>query len=218
MKAIRKKVLIIFIGLMVCAGFMQATVRADAKDYKCYAMVGLGANIPTGGLDDAGYDNGFTTWVTYGRNLSEYLAVEGTFSYFYTEQDTDGTTAVAGNYSRKDRVGVSAVLVTVKGQFPVGPVVLFGGAGVGGYYVSWRSEIDTSTIGEFDVDDEDSVWGAHVVTGATWDLNKRVFFGAQALYRWTDDVNIDKFVGTVPVRFKGDLNGYTVTVAGGFRF
>jgi opacity protein-like surface antigen len=212
------RVLTVFLALIVLSAVAGTPVQGDAKDLRNYGMVGIGLNRPTGGLDDAGYDTGLSTWITYGRILSKNLVVEGTANFFFTDQDFSGTTSVAGYYTREDTIGVSALLVTLKGQVPVGPLMLFAGAGVGGYYVALDSQIETDALGDFDADDDDSVWGVHVICGATWDLTPRIFLGGQGLYRWTDDINIDKRVGTVPVQLKGDLDGYTITILGGFRF
>lgn len=218
MNAIRRKVLIIFTMAMAAAVMMGGTAQADSKDFWNYATAGVGVYIPTGGLDDAGFDTGFAGWITYGRLLSDNLVFEGTIDILYSDRDVSGSTPVAGYYTRDDRIGVSAVMATLKGQIPAGPVMLFAGAGLGGYYASLDSDIETAMLGDFSADDDDTVWGVHVVIGATWDLNSRVFFGGQSLYRWTGDVNIDRHVGTVPVQFKGDLDGYAVTAFGGFRF
>ena len=218
MKAVGKNLLIVLWVVVVAGALAGEPVEAAAADFRNYGMAGIGLNRPTGGLDDAGYDTGLITRITYGRMLGKNLVVEGTAEFFYTDQDLSGTTAVAGYYTREDKLGVSALMVTLKGQFPAGPLTLFAGAGVGGYYVSLDSEIETSALGDFDVDDDDSVWGVHVVLGATWDLTPRIFLGGQGLYRWTDDVNIEKRVGTVPVELKGDLDGYAVAFLGGFRF
>jgi len=218
MNAIGKQVLIFFIVFAAVAVAFGPAAQADGKDYKNYGLAGAGVNMPTGGLDDAGYDAGFATWATYGRMLNPNLAVEGTFGYFYTDQDSSGSTSVAGYYDRDDQVDVTALMFTLKGLLPAGPATLFAGGGVGGYHVALHSEIDTAALGDLDTDEDDTVWGLHALFGATWDLTPRIFLGGQGLYRWTDDVNIDKHVAGVPVRLKGDLDGYTVTFFGGFRF
>ena len=218
MKAIGRSLLIVIWVVMVFGALAWTPGRAAAMDFRNYGLAGIGLNRPTGGLDDAGYDTGLTTRITYGRVLSKNLVVEGTAEFFFTDQDLNGGTDDAGYYTREDTIGVSALMVTLKGQVPAGPLTLFAGAGVGGYYIALDSEIETTAFGDFDVDDEDSVWGVHVVLGATWDLTRRIFLGGQWLYRWTDDVKIEKRVGTVPVELKGDLDGYAVTFMGGFRF
>jgi opacity protein-like surface antigen len=217
MNAIGRKVPTVLLVLMIL-GIFVGTPAADTTDFENYGMAGIGLNRPTGDLDDAGYDSGVATWITYGRVLGKYLAVEGTAEFFFTDQDISGTSTLAGTYTREDNISVSTLMVTLKGRFPAGPVMLFAGAGVGGYYVSLDSEVETSAWGDFDVDDFDTVWGIHVVLGASWDLTRRIFLGGQGLYRWTDDVNLHNLVGVVPVQFKGDLDGYAITFLGGFRF
>jgi hypothetical protein len=218
MNANGTKVLIALLTALIVGTFLQSPAPVHATDFKNYGMVGIGLNRPTGGLDDAGYDTGFATGVTYGRILGDYLVLEGAVDFFYTDQDLSGTTSVAGYYTREDTVGVSSLMVTLKGRLPLGAVDLFAGGGIGGYYVNLNSDIETNHLGDFDVDEDDSLWGVHAVLGITWDMNRRIFLGGQGMYRWTDDINIDKRVGTVPVQLKGDLDGYVVTFLAGFRF
>ena len=213
MNALGHKVLILILAVT-----LTAAGQAAAMEYKNYGVVGVGASIPTGGLDDAGYDAGIATWVSYGRMLTDNLAIEAGGGFFYTDQDLEGNTSMAGYYTREDHVGVSYVSVTLKAVIPAGPVMLFAGGGIGGYYVSLDSDVETSAIGDFNVDDDDSAWGVHLVAGASWDISSRFFVGGQGLYRWTDDIDIYKQVGSVPVRFSGDLDGYSLTIFGGFRF
>lgn len=218
MNANGKKVLIVLFAAMTFSTFWGTSASAGGWDLMNYGTASIGLNKPTGGLDDAGYDTGLATQITYGRVLNENLVVEGTAEFFFTDQDFSGSTSVAGDYTREDTIGVSALMATLKGRFPAGPATLFAGVGIGGYYVSLDSEIETNDLGDFDVDDNDSVWGVHVVFGADWELNPRIFLGGQGLYRWTDDIRIDKRVGTVPVQLRGDLDGLVVTFFGGYRF
>lgn len=81
-----------------------------------------------------------------------------------------------------------------------------------------NSDITTPYLGEFDKDESDNVFGFHVVTGVNYNITSRFFLGLQGLYRWTEDIDINKSAETVPVIVEGDLNGYIVTLAAGFRF
>jgi opacity protein-like surface antigen len=84
--------------------------------------------------------------------------------------------------------------------------------------VALDSDIDTSTHGDFSVDDDDSVFGAHVVAGANYDITDRFFIGLEGMYRWTDDFDISETVALIPVEYNGDLSGFSVTINAGFRF
>ena len=194
------------------------TAWADSSEYKNYAKVNLGMSDHTGDLDDAGYDAGFDFGATYGRYLGNYLTIEGGTNFFQTNQEIDGSNTVAGSYTRKDSIYVNSLLATLKGEIPVGPVTLYGGAGVGSYFVLLYSDIETSRQGDFDKDDDDIVFGAHLVAGGHYDITPRFFVGVEGMYRWTGDVDIQDNSGSVPVQVEGDLNGYTVTALAGFRF
>ena len=108
--------------------------------------------------------------------------------------------------------------MTLKGELPVGAASIFGGIGGGVYTVTLDSDIETSRLGDFSTDDDDTVLGAHVVAGANYDITDRFFAGVEGMYRWTDDVDIHETVATIPVEYSGDLSGFSVTFNGGFRF
>lgn len=218
MKRIEKSgVMLLFIVLALVGPKVNAA-WADSALYKNYGQVGLGFNQFSSELDDAGYDAGIASHATYGRYLSKYLAVEGTVDFFYTDGDFSGSTVVAGSYDRDDKIYVSSFLATLKGEIPVGPVILYGGAGIGVYYAALRTEIETANLGSFDVDEDDTVFGVHLVAGGRYDITRRLFVGAEGVYRWTGDLDIDKTTATVPVRVKDDLEGFAVTLTAGFRF
>jgi opacity protein-like surface antigen len=184
-----------------------------------YAQVKLGAFQPTGDLDDADFDAGPLASVAYGRYLTRYLSVETSIEGFGTQNDDiRGTNTIAGSYELENTLAASAFLVTLKGEYPVGPVSFFGGIGGGFYVVTLDSDIDTSMIGDFSIDDDDSVFGAHVVAGANYDITDRFYIGLEGMYRWTDDVDLSETVALIPVEYSGDLSGFSVTVNAGFRF
>jgi opacity protein-like surface antigen len=191
---------------------------ADSSVHKNYAKVNLGVNEFTGGLDDAGYNAGVDVGAAYGRYLGKYMVLEGGINSFQTNQDISGSSSVAGTYEREDSIFVNSILATLKGEFPVGPVTLYGGAGVGGYFVNLFTDIETSRQGDFDKDDDDIVFGVHLVAGGHYDITPRFFVGVEGMYRWTEDIDIQQTAVDVPIQVEGDLNGYAVTLLAGFRF
>lgn len=208
--------------IWVCfLAFMSVTASAgwaDSSVYKNYGKANLGMNDFTGDLDDAGYDEYGAFGITYGRYLGKNLVIEGGISYFQTDQDISGSNPTAGTYTREDSIFVNAISATLKGEFPVGPVRFYGGAGVGGYFVFLNTEIETSRLGSFNADDDDVVFGVHALAGAYYDITPRIFAGIEGMYRWTGNIDIIKNTGTVPVEIEGDLNGYVLSVSAGFRF
>jgi opacity protein-like surface antigen len=98
-------------------------------------------------------------------------------------------------------------IITLKGKYAVGHLAVFAGIGGGVYAVTLSSEIESSRLGDFDSDDSDGVFGAHVTAGATYNINERFFLGLEGSYRWTGDVDIRESVASVPVEYSGDLSG-----------
>jgi opacity protein-like surface antigen len=218
MKPIAACAIMLVLILSALAALKVDAAWADSGAYQNYGQIGVGVNQFSGDLDEADYDKGIASYATFGRRLGNYLAVEGTLGFFHTDQDFSGSTGVAGYYSREDKLLVGASLATLKGAIPIGPVTVYAGAGVGIYYASLRSEIDTENRGDFHVDEGDTVFGVHLVAGGSYDITRRIFVGAEGLYRWTGDLDIDATARTVPVKLKGDLDGFALTLSAGFRF
>lgn len=211
----------IWVAFVIVIAFTTVTAGgawADAADYKNYGQLIIGMNQPTGDLDDAGYDANVNIAVTYGRYLAKNFVVEGSLGTFFADRDFSGNTSITGNYTRDDIVSASSILGTIKGELPMGPMTLFAGAGVGLYFVALDSEIDTDRLGDLDADDSDSVFGAHVVVGGNFNITPHVFLGVEGLYRWTTEFDMRDSVGTIPVEVEGDLDGYAISLLGGFRF
>lgn len=185
-----------------------------------YIAGGLGVFIPTSDLEDAGYDPGFNGSVAYGRYLTPHLILEGMVDFFGTTAESSGVDPSVGSYSRDDYIGTTGLLVTLKGEYPIGPVDLFGGAGVGFYGAFLSSEIDSDHLGTFTKkeDDFDSTFGAHVSLGGNYNITQILYVGLEGRYRWTGDVKMKETLGGIPVEHSGDLNGYSVAATFGFRF
>lgn len=183
-----------------------------------YGQLKIGVFQPTGDMDDADFDMGGIFSVSYGRYLSKHLVLEAAVDTFGSEQTIHGSNAQAGRYTQDNALVGAAFLVTAKGEFAAGPVNFFGGAGAGIYSVTLDSEIESSQLGDFDADDSDGVFGAHVVAGGIYNINERFFVGIEGKYRWTDDVEIRETVAGIPVEYTGDLSGFLVTCNAGIRF
>ncbi|KJS03260.1 MAG: hypothetical protein VR65_03390 [Desulfobulbaceae bacterium BRH_c16a] len=218
MKSGRKHVIgILAVGVLSI--FIAGSVLADDGAWRAnYGQFKLGGFQPTGDLDDADFDAGVQVSGAYGRYLTRYLVVETAIEGFALENDVRGTSATAGSFEQDNTLATAAFLVTLKGECPVGPVSLFGGIGGGFYLVNLDSDIDTSLLGDFSTDDDDAVFGAHVVAGANYDITDRFFVGLEGMYRWTDDLDLFETVALIPVEYSGDLSGFSITVNGGYRF
>lgn len=215
---VNKRMWIVYIIAFALTAVSADGAWADAAEFKNYGRVTIGVNEPTGDLDDAGYDAGFNIAATYGRYLGKNWVIEGSLGSFFTDQDFSGSNSFTGSYTREDMVSAASVLGTIKGELPMGRLTLFAGAGVGFYVVSLDSEIDTTFLGDLDADDNDSVFGTHVVAGGNVNITRRFFVGVEGLYRWTTEFDMKDRVATIPVEVEGDLDGYTLSLLVGFRF
>lgn len=194
-------------------------VLADEDSMKAnYGKADLGFLQPRGDLDDAGYDTGVEFSLTYGRYLAPGLVLEATFGVFATDDVNYGTTNAAGAYKQDNVLTAGGLQVTLKKEIPVGAVNLFGGIGAGIYSVTLDSDIETTRLGDFNAEDSDGTTGLHLVAGLTHDLNNRFFIGIEGMYRWTDDVVLSETAASVPVEYRGDLSGTSMTITGGIRF
>ncbi len=200
-------------GLLFAGNAMAEMERPN------YAQLKLGAFVPTDDLDDADFDAGFQASGAYGRYLTRNLIVEVGIDGFAVDSDVSGRNDLAGNFDQDNTLSVAGFLATLKGEVPVGSASIFGGVGVGFYSATLDSDIDTERIGDFSSDDDDDqVFGAHVVAGVNYDITERFFAGVEGMYRWTDDLDLDDSVASIPVSYDGDLSGFSITVNGGFRF
>jgi hypothetical protein len=218
MKKVNQSMLAVFVVAIAFTAAVAGSAWADSAEYKNYGRLTIGMNQPTGDLDDTGYDAGFNIAATYGRYLGQNLVVEGSLGTFFADQDFSGTNTFTGNFTREDIVSASSIRGTLKGELPIGQLTLFAGAGLGIYFVTLDSEIDTAFFGDLDAEDSDSVFGTHVVVGGNINITHQVFIGVEGLYRWTTEFDMRDRVGTIPVEVEGDLNGYTLCLSGGFRF
>lgn len=216
-----KQIALFGLAAISLAAFLPAgkALAADGEGaWKNYGQIKLGMLAPSSDMDDAEYDPGVVFSATYGRYLTSFLVVEGTIELAASESEYHRYNSNAGYYKQENVLSSGAGLLTLKGVAEAGPVNLYGGGGVGLYGVTLDSEIDSDRFGELDKDESDSVFGVHAVAGLTYNATDRLFFGAEVMYRWTDDVDIRETVATVPVEYTGDLSGYQITMTAGFRF
>jgi opacity protein-like surface antigen len=217
MRWIKQLTMVVGITAVMIAGWI-GMAGAESDTYHNYGQIRLGLNAFSGDMEDADYDTDINLGVAYGRYLAPHLVLEAALDVFGADKEIHGSTPTAGNYKREDALAVMALLATIKGELPAGPLTFFAGGGVGGYFLALNSEIDTAYLGDLDKDDNDTVIGVHVVAGVDYNITQRFFAGLQGLYRWTDDIDINASTGTVPVCLEGDLDGYSVMLTGGFRF
>ncbi len=216
----RALLLIVYLttAVMVAGSGVGLSFAADSKMFPNYVQGNLGFFQPDGDMDSADFDTGFNGGVGYGRYLTDNFKFEAGYNFYGAGRDFRGFNSTVGNYDRDDYLGVSSLLITLKGEVPIGPVDIFAGGGVGVYGVFLSSEIDSQWHGNFDGDDYDTVFGAHVSLGANCNITDRFFIGFDGKYHWTGDTELYDYVHFTPVKYEGNLNGFTLSFVAGFRF
>ena len=206
--------------LLVCLLGMSATpaLATEKNQKRNYAKVNLGVYQPTNQLDDDNYDTGVNLTLSYGRYLTRNLCYEVGLDDIGSANDLSGSNGTAGTYDQDNVIYGNGLIFTVKGVYPKESVRLYAGGGIGLYAVTLAAEIDSSSLGNFDKVESDFIVGGHAVAGLDLDITDRFFINFEGKYRITDDADINKKVASIPVAYKGDLNGYSVTTGIGYRF
>lgn len=204
--------------IFLAVGMAQQGVAAEEVKPKNFVQGQLGMYQPSSDLDDSNFDSGFNGTIGYGRYLTDNLIFEVSIDSFIVDRERKGSTSSAGNYTQDDDLIASAILITLKREVKIGAFDLFGGGGVGVYGVAIDSDIDTNRRGSFSKDESDGIYGVHAVLGANYNITNYIFVGVEAKYRWTGDVDLKESSASVPVEYKGNLNGYALLGTFGIRF
>ena len=94
-------------------------------------------------------------------------------------------------------------------------IELYGGGGLGYYFVNGHFQRKHTSGLEDEVDGDDNVFGAHLTAGLKFLFTKPFYLGLEGRYIiWTQDAEIQNESGF----FKFDMEGYTLSVVLGFRF
>jgi hypothetical protein len=132
-----------------------------------------------------------------------------------------------------DDISVIPVTLTVKGVLPADMFELYLGGGIGWYFVSFDGDatisgtvLDVPFQSSLSFDDDDNVFGGHVVVGAVINFSEVFFFGVEGKHIWTGEADfsgtaqfvIDSTTIPVPIDIEANVNGYTVTGVLGFKF
>jgi hypothetical protein len=153
-----------------------------------YLQGRMGPLFFLGDVDDL--DTGLNVELSYGYQILELLSVELQTGTFWGEDDP---------------VDLWGVPISLNGKvtLPITFLELYGGAGIGGYYVN----VDVG--GSFDDDDDDFVFGGQLFLGVGVELGP-VFVGGELKYIVTDEADIfrDSFnleglalMATVAIKF-----------------
>lgn len=181
---------------MTVALLLLLPLAISAQEKKNYLVAKAGLYTFTDRLDEADFKTGFDGAVLYGYYLRRNFVLEGGVGYFH-----DGVNEDFGNEIR----GIPVTL-TAKGVYHYRNVELFAGGGVGIYFAEFHGKVKNDFIDSA----TDTVFGGHIVAGATKDLLRAFFIGLEGKYIFTETADF-----TV---MRSRLDGYIISTFLGFRF
>lgn len=159
-----------------------------------YLSLKLGPQWYLGDFDDL--DVGLYSEIALGVELLPILALEVASGYFWGEDDSSSADV--------DLWGVP-ILAQAKVTLPIWILHVYGGLGVGVYYVD--TDVDVGPISD---DESDWVFGGNAFLGAAVSIS-RLFAGLELKYTITEDVDV-AFGGSE------NLEGISLLAVLGFRF
>lgn len=212
---------IVFILITSIIFFLPPSATGQDKTY--YTALKAGAYFPSGDLDDDfDFDTGFNGEIQFGNHFMRNLALEWGIGYFESESRESGnfTDPILGTISGSADLDLWAIPVTLtpKGYFFLENLELYAGVGIGVYFVNLA--IDASgtisgplgtTMGSISEDDDDTIIGGHVLTGANYFIASNIFIGVIGKYIFTEEAEFFN------IEF-ANLNGFIVTGNIGFRY
>jgi opacity protein-like surface antigen len=195
----RRISLIILLLTSVFIFFSSTLTFAEEKNNNYFVIKG-GVYFPQSDDVEDFVDEGINLEVAVGTYTSKHFGCELGVGFFQTK------------FTEGPKVTAKFVPITFNllGRYPVGPVDLYGGGGIGAYIS--KTEV---TIGENSDSEVDTFYGFQVLAGGKFYMSNDLFVGMEGKYIWTKTPE-QNFFG-VPI---ADLHydGLIVTLNVGTRF
>ena len=205
-----KKGFLVVVAVFLLSPMMAGLAQAD----RGYLIGKAGVYIPSGSGENAGFNGE----IGYGLNLMPgpgLLALEGTIGYFRADQSDDYYIGFQNRYRVTFDADVVPLALSLKAGVETGPFTFYVGGGVDLLLVNMEMKYD-NRYSRYSDNDNETLWGGHVMAGATFELNPRMFIGLEAKYLATESMDMSFYGGQTVL--SGDLNGFTITGLFGFRF
>jgi len=210
------KLLIIFIIASFCL-VIPNRILAQSNLTK-YATLKLGQYTPTGDLDD--FDSEFIGELTFGGYLTPYKS--GSFEIgvgrFSLEDSVNGYHPELGFWDETVEVTVTQFLLSLKGHLQHKNAEFIIGAGFGLYLVELEDKYRSDLTGDLSASGDDTTFGLHLSAGGNYSISKIVFIGIEGRMIFTNDFRISDEVLGIPIEWKGNGDGYTISGLIGVRF
>jgi outer membrane protein W len=208
-------------AVLVMFGILGVTTSASAENMlRNYLALKGGIYAPSATFDlantgvgttfDGDTETGFSGEIAFGHHFSPTFALEVGIGYLQGK----GTFATGTSRANLD-FDVIPVILTAKAFIPVGPVKPYGAAGIGAYFSEFNVENNLNSF------EGKTTFGIHAGAGLNVEISRKAFIGVEMKYIWAEPS-----FGGQEIRLNDedydltgfDLNGFTTTLALGFRF
>ena len=222
-----KRSLILAAGLMALAGAASAQSLQDPYGFVFGGVAFEGQSdydgtiTPPGGTQsvDADYDAGFNFGIGIGATIAPSIRAEVELSY--TDSDADDIFFSGNGTAAEVNVdgGIRATTLFANGLYDFttgGAVTPYLGAGLGVAFV----EQDLVYGPGVEVNEDDTVFAAQLIAGASYDLSDTLALTGDVRYRRLFDIESDRFnaAGVSTGTVSGDYDDFSVNVGLRFRF
>ena len=209
-KMILRVATVMLLLAFVCPAPLSAQDRATAITIK--------GGIYNGVDDLEEGDTGGNFAISYNRYFSPNFALEAGLGYFSTEATFADSNVTLGSFTEKDELSAIPLTVNAKGILPLGWGELYGGVGLGAYFVDFDASLNSETLGSATLSDNDTIFGFQVLAGLLFNISETIYLGIEGQYIGTGDAEASGVVFGESITLEGNLNGYTVSGVLGFRF
>jgi opacity protein-like surface antigen len=204
-------------GVFFLAILVLSPQNSYSQEERLYSFnFKLGGYTPTGDLSDAKelfgevYDRGPNLEISFAHKIIPHFGMEYSLGLLNTDIDE----STVGSYKYSSDITAPYILATALGYYQFKIIELYGGGGLGYYFVNAGLEVKPPLGPQAEVEGDDSVFGAHLRAGLKFLITKTFYLGFEGRYIWTDEAKIQDESGF----FQFDINGYTLFVVIGFRF
>ena len=211
----RKRILCVAIISFIFA--VAWPLSALAEGYTKALSVKVGKYEPTDDIDDL--DGDLYGAISINLYLSPKFALEFGLGKFDAEETFYGfDPVILGFYSENDEISVIPLTINAKGILPYEWGELYGGVGLGIYFVDVDANLYSSSLGTATFSDSDTVLGFQLIAGFLFNITETVYLGIEGQYILTGEAQVSDIVYGIPISLEGDVNGYTFSGLVGFRF
>jgi len=187
---------------LVFVFIFSTSSKIFAEENESYYYVLKGGIYSPENDDVKDADEGINLEAAIGTYTSEYFGAEMGFGFFQTKFKEPSNVKITAKFF--------PITFNLLGNYPVGPVEMYGGGGIGAYIS--KTEVTENNQSDSEVH---TSYGFQALLGGRYNLLNNLFVGMEGKYIWTKTPELTLLDRSIP-----DIHydGFIVTVNVGSRF